>query len=55
MSCFLEQKPAFQIAQKLRDAGKEVFVVNPREKEGRCFTSLKECPAKPEVVDLVIR
>eukprot|EP00614_Pseudopedinella_elastica_P022257 CAMPEP_0172623592 /NCGR_PEP_ID=MMETSP1068-20121228/130056_1 /TAXON_ID=35684 /ORGANISM="Pseudopedinella elastica, Strain CCMP716" /LENGTH=124 /DNA_ID=CAMNT_0013432217 /DNA_START=96 /DNA_END=470 /DNA_ORIENTATION=+ len=48
------KKPAFRIAEKLRESGKEVFVVNPREKEGRCFAALKDCPSKVDVVDLVI-
>mmetsp|Transcript_9983 Transcript_9983/g.20012 ORF Transcript_9983/g.20012 Transcript_9983/m.20012 type:complete len:133 (-) Transcript_9983:233-631(-) len=55
------KKPAFAIAEKLREAGKEVHVVNPREKEGRCFTSLiatkdeaGESGAPIDVVDLVI-
>ena len=51
----LPQKPAFQIAEKLLAAGKEVHVVNPRETAGRCFTSLKDCPQPIDVVDLVIR
>jgi predicted CoA-binding protein len=50
-----DKKPAFAIAEKLRQAGKDVVVVNPRETEGRCFTSLKDCPQPIDVVDLVIR
>ena len=53
-------KPAFRVAEKLRDAGKEVVVVNPRAKEdvvasGQAVLSLTDCADPPiEVVDLII-
>ena len=49
-----EKKPAFAIAEKLRGAGKDVFVVNPREKQERCATALADVPSSVDVVDLVI-
>ena len=49
-----EKKPAFAIAEKLRGAGKDVVVVNPREKEARCATALGDVPGAIDVVDLVI-
>ena len=47
-------KPASAVAERLRSVGKDVALVNPREKEGRCLTSLRECEPKPDVVDLII-
>eukprot|EP00667_Euglena_gracilis_P026429 EG_transcript_31783 len=48
-----EAKVAHQVAARLRAKGKEVHVVNPREKDGRCPTSLRDCPPV-DVVDLII-
>ena len=49
-----ENKPAFRIAKKLQDAGKDVHIVNPREKTERCARALSEIDASIDVVDLVI-
>eukprot|EP00617_Octactis_speculum_P012678 CAMPEP_0185770826 /NCGR_PEP_ID=MMETSP1174-20130828/61363_1 /TAXON_ID=35687 /ORGANISM="Dictyocha speculum, Strain CCMP1381" /LENGTH=121 /DNA_ID=CAMNT_0028456425 /DNA_START=97 /DNA_END=462 /DNA_ORIENTATION=- len=49
-----EKKPAFDVAERLRQSGKVVYIVDPREKEGRCFTSLSDCPQPVDVVDLII-
>ena len=49
-----ENKPAFRIAKKLQDAGKDVHIVNPREKTERCARALYEIDSSIDVVDLVI-
>ena len=38
-------KPAFAVAERLRARGKTVHLVNPRERNGRCFLSLAEAAA----------
>lgn len=46
-----------KIYRDLRDAGYEVYGINPKltEVEGdTCYASLKDLPQKPEVVDLVV-
>ena len=50
------EKIAHAVVTKLRDAGKDVVLVNPREKDDkRCFTSLRDCSEPPvDVVDLII-
>ena len=46
-----------KIYRDLRDAGYTVYAVNPKltEVEGdRCYPSVKDLPATPDVVDLVV-
>ena len=50
-------KPASHIVQRLQSAGRAVALVNPRDKSGRCFTSLAEAVQTTggiDAVDLVI-
>eukprot|EP00621_Florenciella_sp_RCC1693_P010662 CAMPEP_0182530478 /NCGR_PEP_ID=MMETSP1323-20130603/5943_1 /TAXON_ID=236787 /ORGANISM="Florenciella parvula, Strain RCC1693" /LENGTH=131 /DNA_ID=CAMNT_0024739777 /DNA_START=36 /DNA_END=431 /DNA_ORIENTATION=+ len=55
-----QAKPAYRVAEKLREAGKDVVVVNPRAREdvvssGLCVLSLRDCAQPPiDVVDLII-
>ena len=50
-------KPAAGVVGALKRAGKEVLLVNPRDKTGECHTSLKACAEQLDadtVVDLII-
>ena len=47
-------KPASRVVSTLREAGKTVHLINPRDKTGECFAGLSDVGAPIEVVDLCI-
>lgn len=49
-----EAKPASRVVATLRDKGKTVHLVNPRDKTGQCVPNLSEVDAPVDVVDLII-
>ncbi|QEK12777.1 CoA-binding protein [Crassaminicella thermophila] len=48
------EKYAYKIKHRLMDADYKVFPVNPRDKSGEVFCSLKEIKEKVDVIDLCI-
>ena len=48
------KKPASRVVSTLREAGKTVHLINPRDKTGECFAGLSDVGAPIEVVDLCI-
>ena len=49
-----EAKPAARVVSTLREAGKTVHLVNPRDKTGTCKPTLSAVEDPVEVVDLII-
>jgi hypothetical protein len=52
-----KEKFGYKIWKKLKDNNYEVYAINPKydEIEGeKCFSSLKDLPVKPEVIDFVV-
>jgi len=50
-------KFGFQVYKDLKSAGYKVYAVNPNSKEilgDKCYSSLKDLPVKPDVVDVVV-
>ncbi len=51
------EKYGHQVYKDLRDAGYEVYPVNPNAEEilgDKCYPDLKTLPRKPDVVDVVV-
>jgi predicted CoA-binding protein len=48
------KKPASRVVSTLREAGKTVHLINPRDKTGECFAGLSDVGAPIEVIDLCI-
>jgi predicted CoA-binding protein len=51
------QKYGYQVYKDLKNAGYEVYAVNPNAEEilgDKCYPSLENLPAKPNVVDVVV-
>jgi predicted CoA-binding protein len=51
------QKYGFQVYKDLKNAGYEVYPVNPNGDEilgDKCYPSLENLPIKPDVVDVVV-
>jgi len=51
------QKYGFQVYEDLKNAGYEVYPVNPSADEilgDKCYSTLESLPKKPDVVDLVV-
>ena len=50
-----KSKPAFRVVQKLRDNGKEVYLINSRDPDN-CLSSLLDVPndVDIEVVNLIV-
>jgi predicted CoA-binding protein len=51
------QKYGFQVFKDLKNAGYEVYPVNPNADEilgYKCYSSLESLPVKPDVVDVVV-
>ena len=51
------EKYGHQVYRDLREAGYEVYPVNPNAEEvlgDRCYPNLTELPRKPDVVDVVV-
>jgi len=51
------KKYGYQIYKDLKNAGYEVYAVNPNAEEilgDKCYPSLENLPVKPEVVDVVV-
>ena len=51
------QKYGHQVYKDLKNAGYEVYPVNPNAEEilgKKCYSSLENLPAKPDVVDVVV-
>jgi len=51
------KKYGYQVYRDLKNAGYEVYAVNPNAEEilgDKCYLSLKNLPAKPDVVDIVV-
>jgi predicted CoA-binding protein len=51
------QKYGYQVYKDLKNAGYEVYAVNPNAKEilgDKCYPSLENLPVKPDVVDVVV-
>jgi uncharacterized protein len=49
-----EAKPAARVVSTLREAGKTVHLVNPRDRTGTCKPTLSAVEDPVEVVDLII-
>jgi len=51
------RKYGYQVYKDLKNAGYEVYPVNPNAREilgDKCYPSLESLPVKPDVVDLVV-
>ena len=51
------KKYGYQVYKDLKEAGYTVYPVNPNADEilgDRCYSDIKNLPAKPDVVDLVV-
>jgi hypothetical protein len=51
------QKYGYQVYKDLKNAGYEVYAVNPNAEEilgDKCYSSLESLPVKPDVVDIVV-
>jgi len=51
------RKYGYQVYKDLKNAGYEVYPVNPNAKEilgDKCYPSLENLPIKPDVVDVVV-
>jgi hypothetical protein len=51
------QKYGYQVYKDLKNAGYEVYAVNPNAEEilgDKCYPSLEALPIKPDVVDIVV-
>jgi predicted CoA-binding protein len=51
------KKYGYQVYKDLKNAGYEVYAVNPKAWEilgDKCYPSLESLPAKPDVVDVVV-
>jgi hypothetical protein len=51
------RKYGYQVYKDLRSAGYKVYPVNPNAQEilgDKCYSSLENLPAKPDVVDVVV-
>jgi len=51
------KKYGYQVYKNLKNAGYEVYAVNPNAEEilgDKCYPSLENLPVKPDVVDVVV-
>jgi len=51
------QKYGYQVYKDLKNAGYEVYAVNPNAEEilgDKCYPNLENLPVKPDVVDVVV-